>query len=236
MQRMQRAPGSTKSNAGIGSEKTYGCLKLETGVMLKVSFWKESYEEFMLERDNLSLWKSPLNHGTGDQTIEAEPDTTDAWEALEGLGRILQNHQKRVNRTNTDTRTDRVQKSRKYLAKGTDVAKITRKRSKPNKHGHENGKSAKEPEVSGKRFECYMPSQQRKHHLKGSHWSIRDKNDTIEAKKHTLKWDFALKPLVKKHKPLTHGLPRWQSVCSHFDPTDTRWELMIGSKQGPRLI
>ncbi|GKC96407.1 hypothetical protein Tco_1161849, partial [Tanacetum coccineum] len=32
----------------------------------------------------------------------------------------------------------------------TDVAKLTRKRSKPDKHGHENGNSAKEPEVSSK--------------------------------------------------------------------------------------
>ncbi|GJZ08114.1 hypothetical protein Tco_0542397, partial [Tanacetum coccineum] len=32
----------------------------------------------------------------------------------------------------------------------TDSAKITRKRSKPDKHGHKNGKSAKEPEVSSK--------------------------------------------------------------------------------------
>ncbi|GJR10934.1 putative reverse transcriptase domain-containing protein [Tanacetum coccineum] len=34
--------------------------------------------------------------------------------------------------------------------KGTDIAKITRKWSKPDKHGHEKGKSAKEPEVSSK--------------------------------------------------------------------------------------
>ncbi|GKD37859.1 hypothetical protein Tco_1258066 [Tanacetum coccineum] len=34
---------------------------------------------------------------------------------------------------------------------GTDIAKIIRKRSKPDKHEHENGKSAKEPEVSSKR-------------------------------------------------------------------------------------
>ncbi|GJZ96003.1 hypothetical protein Tco_0668337 [Tanacetum coccineum] len=34
---------------------------------------------------------------------------------------------------------------------GTDSAKITRKRSKPDKHGHGNGKSTKEPEVSSKR-------------------------------------------------------------------------------------
>ncbi|GJX65419.1 zinc finger, GRF-type containing protein [Tanacetum coccineum] len=30
---------------------------------------------------------------------------------------------------------------------GTDKAKITRKRSKPDKHGHENGRVHKEPEV-----------------------------------------------------------------------------------------
>ncbi|GKA99625.1 zinc knuckle CX2CX4HX4C containing protein [Tanacetum coccineum] len=34
---------------------------------------------------------------------------------------------------------------------GTDIAKITRKRSKPDKHEHENRKSAQEPEVSSKR-------------------------------------------------------------------------------------
>ncbi|GKF95675.1 hypothetical protein Tco_0288410, partial [Tanacetum coccineum] len=33
---------------------------------------------------------------------------------------------------------------------GTDNAKITRKWSKPNKHGHGNGQSAQEPEVSSK--------------------------------------------------------------------------------------
>ncbi|GKC78500.1 hypothetical protein Tco_1129274 [Tanacetum coccineum] len=32
----------------------------------------------------------------------------------------------------------------------TDIGKITRKWSKPDKHGHENGKSAQEPEVSSK--------------------------------------------------------------------------------------
>ncbi|GJW24857.1 hypothetical protein Tco_0038668, partial [Tanacetum coccineum] len=34
----------------------------------------------------------------------------------------------------------------------TDIAKITRKRSKPDKHEHENGKSAQEPEVSSKGY------------------------------------------------------------------------------------
>ncbi|GJU57770.1 hypothetical protein Tco_1235536 [Tanacetum coccineum] len=107
----------------------------------------------------------------------------------------------------------------------TDNAKNTRKRSKPDKHGHENGKSAKEPEVPSKRsIKTSL----------GQHWSIKDvtrklligqdskRNDTLASFKHTREEEFVLKPLVKKNKPLTHGLPRWQSVCSHFDPTDTR--------------
>ncbi|GJW87108.1 hypothetical protein Tco_0162448 [Tanacetum coccineum] len=48
-----------------------------------------------------------------------------------------------------------------------------------------------------------------------------------------MEWIFTPKTGKKKHKALTHGLPRWQSVCSHFDPTDARWDLMIGSKEGP---
>ncbi|GKB22684.1 hypothetical protein Tco_0862085, partial [Tanacetum coccineum] len=36
------------------------------------------------------------------------------------------------------------------ILKGTDNAKITRKWSKPDKHGHGNGKSAQEPGISSK--------------------------------------------------------------------------------------
>ncbi|GKE88839.1 hypothetical protein Tco_1566314, partial [Tanacetum coccineum] len=38
-----------------------------------------------------------------------------------------------------------------FKRRGTDVAKTTRKWSKPDKHGHRKEKSAKEPEVSSKR-------------------------------------------------------------------------------------
>ncbi|GKB39933.1 reverse transcriptase domain-containing protein [Tanacetum coccineum] len=38
----------------------------------------------------------------------------------------------------------------RFMKRGTDIAKITRKRSKLDKHGHGNGKSAKEPE------DCYQ--------------------------------------------------------------------------------
>ncbi|GJT03723.1 copia protein [Tanacetum coccineum] len=50
-----------------------------------------------------------------------------------------------------------------YLCLGTDVAKTTKKRSKPDKQEHGKGKSAKEPEVSTKRS---IKS------TLGQHWSI----------------------------------------------------------------
>ncbi|GKB75113.1 hypothetical protein Tco_0936525, partial [Tanacetum coccineum] len=45
----------------------------------------------------------------------------------------------------------------KAYDRGTDSAKITRKRSKPDKHGHGNGYSAQEPEVSSKRSSKVNP-------------------------------------------------------------------------------
>ncbi|GKE81640.1 hypothetical protein Tco_1551640, partial [Tanacetum coccineum] len=66
----------------------------------------------------------------------------------------------------------------------TDNANITRKCSKPDKHEHENGKSAQEA---------------RRHHvllLAG----IDKRNDTLASYKHTREEKFALKPLVKKHR------------------------------------
>ncbi|GKC00472.1 hypothetical protein Tco_0986608 [Tanacetum coccineum] len=70
---------------------------------------------------------------------------------------------------------------------GMDIAKITRKRSKPDKHGHGNGKSAQESGFSSK------------------------------AKRST--------------RPLTLGLPRWQSVCSLIDPTAKKMDPMIARNE-----
>ncbi|GKA49099.1 reverse transcriptase domain-containing protein [Tanacetum coccineum] len=47
--------------------------------------------------------------------------------------------------------------SRLKMISGTDNANITRKRSKPEKHEHKNGKSAKEPEESSKRSSKVKP-------------------------------------------------------------------------------
>ncbi|GJR78550.1 reverse transcriptase domain-containing protein [Tanacetum coccineum] len=46
---------------------------------------------------------------------------------------------------------------------------------------------------------------------------------------------FLAKGHQKSTKPLTHGMPRWQSVCSHFDPTDENKDPMIARIEGPRF-
>ncbi|GKE74307.1 hypothetical protein Tco_1536348 [Tanacetum coccineum] len=44
-----------------------------------------------------------------------------------------------------------------------------------------------------------------------------------------------VKPGQGSTKPLTHGMPRWQSVCSDFDPTDENKDPMIAGIEGPRF-
>ncbi|GJX50288.1 reverse transcriptase domain-containing protein [Tanacetum coccineum] len=73
----------------------------------------------------------------------------------------------------------------------TYIEKITRKRSKPDKHGHGNGRAHKEP------GECYQR---------------------------------------RSTSTLTHGLPRWQSVCSLNDPRAKIREPMIEKNEGEGLI
>ncbi|GJR48973.1 hypothetical protein Tco_1317076 [Tanacetum coccineum] len=81
-----------------------------------------------------------------------------------------------------------------------------------------------------------MPSQQRKRHLKGSHWSSQDKNDTIEAKKHTLKWDFTLNLVQKKHKYSdTRNVTLAIRVLQKINPTVIRWDPMIGKDSRDKI-
>ncbi|GKA08233.1 hypothetical protein Tco_0687564 [Tanacetum coccineum] len=40
---------------------------------------------------------------------------------------------------------------------------------------------------------------------------------------------------ARSTKPLTHRMPRWQSVCSHFDPMDENKDPMIARIEGPRF-
>ncbi|GKA11740.1 hypothetical protein Tco_0691286 [Tanacetum coccineum] len=115
-------------------------------------------------------------------------------------------------------------------ADGTDNANITRKRSKA---GQTRTREWKEYKRAGRllsmvnivnpcvaeRFEYYVPSQQRKRHLKGSHWSSRDKEDTRGCNETHKEGNFCTKTFGKEAQPLTQGLPRWQSVCSLKNPT-----------------
>ncbi|GJY12367.1 hypothetical protein Tco_0381676 [Tanacetum coccineum] len=89
---------------------------------------------------------------------------------------------------------------------GTDIAKITRKRSKPDKHGHGKGKRIQEP------GECYQrqsltsqeaPIGQNPHRSTRSYW--KETHQSLGLCSNTL---------TKEAQGLTHGLPRWQSVCS----------------------
>ncbi|GKA68033.1 hypothetical protein Tco_0767950 [Tanacetum coccineum] len=72
----------------------------------------------------------------------------------------------------------------------TDIAKITRKRSKPDKLGHGKGKRIQEP------GECY---QRVIHHPKLSLVETHTSKDTWIVRKHTKMQDFTLIPLQKKH-------------------------------------
>ncbi|GJY07924.1 hypothetical protein Tco_0374978 [Tanacetum coccineum] len=81
----------------------------------------------------------------------------------------------------------------------TDNTKITRKRSKPDKHRHGNGKSAQEPEESSKRFEYQVMSWQNKTYPRPLIGQDSKRNDTLASYKHTREEKFALKPLEKRH-------------------------------------
>ncbi|GJR10075.1 hypothetical protein Tco_0792727 [Tanacetum coccineum] len=81
----------------------------------------------------------------------------------------------------------------------TDSEKITRKRSKLDKHGHGNGKSIQEPEESSKRFEYQVMSWQNKTYPRPLIGQDSKRNDTLASYKHTREEKFALKPLEKRH-------------------------------------
>ncbi|GJX80415.1 hypothetical protein Tco_0328564 [Tanacetum coccineum] len=95
---------------------------------------------------------------------------------------------------------------------GTDIAKITRKWSKPDKHGHGKGKRIQEP------GECY----QRECH--------------VDCEKTHKDARFYTKRLGKEAQVSHHGLPRWQSVCSLNDLRAKIRKPMIEKNEGEGLI
>ncbi|GJR60714.1 hypothetical protein Tco_1502876 [Tanacetum coccineum] len=75
----------------------------------------------------------------------------------------------------------------------TDIAKIIRKRSKPNKHEHENGKSAQEPGIRVLSYELAKLDI-----IKLSHWSSRDKGMARGVKETHKEWKFYAKSFAKE--------------------------------------
>ncbi|GKA18341.1 hypothetical protein Tco_0698178 [Tanacetum coccineum] len=98
---------------------------------------------------------------------------------------------------------------------GTDKAKITRKRSKPDKHEHGNGRARKEP------GESYQKSRMSITSLKPLIGQYPTKDATWIVKKAQGMKLFTLESLSEEAQTChNHGLPRWQSVCSKSNPTD----------------
>ncbi|GJZ25418.1 putative ribonuclease H-like domain-containing protein [Tanacetum coccineum] len=80
---------------------------------------------------------------------------------------------------------------------GTDIAKIKRKWSKSDKHEHENGKRAKELEVSSK-----SSTLAKGYVIKLSHWSSRDKGMARGVKETHKEWKFYTKSFAKEAQVL----------------------------------
>ncbi|GJT94720.1 reverse transcriptase domain-containing protein [Tanacetum coccineum] len=69
--------------------------------------------------------------------------------------------------------------------------------------------------------------------LRYGYW--KDHKKTVKTgQTRTQEW-IECKRAERSTKPLTHGMPRWQSVCSHFDPTDENKDPMIARIEGLRF-
>ncbi|GJW72938.1 hypothetical protein Tco_0132308 [Tanacetum coccineum] len=93
--------------------------------------------------------------------------------------------------------------------KGTDNANITRKRSKTRQT-----RTRERIECTRARDLIAKRAGRVRHHKRLLLVEALKKGHAANGKKHTNDWIFALKLVQKKHKGLTHGMPRWQSVCS----------------------
>ncbi|GKD41506.1 hypothetical protein Tco_1261713, partial [Tanacetum coccineum] len=87
----------------------------------------------------------------------------------------------------------------------TDIAKILRKRSKPDRHGHGKGiECAKAGRMLSKNLTSQeAPIGQNPHRSTRGYW--KETHQSLGLYSNTL---------TKAAQGLTHRLPRWQSVCS----------------------
>ncbi|GJU46600.1 hypothetical protein Tco_1203866 [Tanacetum coccineum] len=130
----------------------------------------------------------------------------------------------------------------------TDIAKIARKRSKPDKHGHGNGIECTK---AGRMLSWSTLVNQKSTHIqlciiqvpssdmakqnvtKLPYWSILDEGITRGFKEAHIDKGFYTKLLAKEtQKGSDTRMPRWQSVCSKINPTVKNKDLMIEMKEG----
>ncbi|GKC40024.1 hypothetical protein Tco_1052408 [Tanacetum coccineum] len=159
---------------------------------------------------------------------------------LDARSQAGSNRQQDHRRCEIPLRYERIRRFEYYH--GTDNTKITRKRLKPDKHGHENGKSAKEPAHNrcdsllkkahrhGSSIQVPSNDLAKQNVTKAPYWSKCTKNDTHIWKEAHQEVEFYTELLEKEaQRGLAHGMPRWQSVCSLNDPTVMNKDPMIGN-------
>ncbi|GKD12362.1 hypothetical protein Tco_1196769 [Tanacetum coccineum] len=70
-------------------------------------------------------------------------------------------------------------------------------------------------------------------HQKALIGQYNSRNDTRISKETHQQWEYCTKINVKEaHSSKELGLPRWQSVCSHFNPTAKIRDQMIEERKG----
>ncbi|GKC02447.1 hypothetical protein Tco_0994057 [Tanacetum coccineum] len=130
----------------------------------------------------------------------------------------------------------------------TDIVKISRKRSKPDKHGHGNGRAHKEL------GECYQKStvvnsshpsliQVKRYMLaefnvtRGFHWSIPKRECYAYKEGNTLRIDFYTKRSIKEAQECHITDYHAGNSCElRFDLTDHKGDPIIGRNEEPGLM
>ncbi|GJX74579.1 hypothetical protein Tco_0313174, partial [Tanacetum coccineum] len=105
---------------------------------------------------------------------------------------------------------------------GTDIKEMDIIKAKTDKAKHEKERVHKRREFVSKRTSS-----------KANDWLILTRDDTRTSKETHQQWEYCTKINVKEaHSSKELGLPRWQSVCSHSNPTAKIRDQMIEERKG----
>ncbi|GKD66328.1 reverse transcriptase domain-containing protein [Tanacetum coccineum] len=121
-----------------------------------------------------------------------------------------------------------------YCRCSTDIANITRKGAKTGqKQTRERKEYTREGSLLAKDAKDQAPRWQARTSSKANDWLILTRDDTRTSKETHQQWEYCTKINVKEaHSSKELGLPRWQSVCSHFNLTAKIRDQMIEERKG----